>query len=155
MKIWNKTQDIKLDVKLDEKPGFYMWYEDEVDKDTKDALDEFVNWVFNNYNVTTPVYINCVNKDYVTYENDDNEQGYIFNWYTTKKVETIDNIDDCPDILLPVKIGEWEFEDILRSLVEAITLYFAWCLNELNDNFTVDEEEVQEIIDKYYALCEE
>lgn len=155
MRIWDKTNEIKIGAQFEEKIGFHVWYEDEVDLATKEAIDKFLNWVYNNYNVKTPVFVNCVNQDYVTYENDEAEQGYIFNWYTSELDSGVIKDSECPDILLPVKIGKWDLEDILGSLVEAITLYFAWCLNVLDDEFVVEDEEVQEIVDKYYALFEE
>lgn len=148
MSIWNKTNEIKLNLEIDVKPGFYMWYDENVNEEMKKKLDDFVNWVYNNYNVMTPVYINCVNEDYVTCENDETEQGYIFNWGDFDNYPNVRNEEICPVIELPVKEDEWSFEDILFSLMEAISCYFAWCLNEI-DTFTVDEEEINSILNKY------
>ncbi len=148
MSIWNKTNEIKLNLEIDVKPGFYMWYDENVNEEMKKKLDDFVNWVYNNYNVMTPVYINCVNENYVTCENDETEQGYIFNWGDFDNYPNVRNEEICPVIELPVKEDEWSFEDILFSLMEAISCYFAWCLNEI-DTFTVDEEEINSILNKY------
>lgn len=148
MSIWNKTNEIKLNLEIDVKPGFYMWYDENVNEEMKKRLDDFVNWVYNNYNVMTPVYINCVNEDYVTCENDETEQGYIFNWGDFDNYPNVRNEEICPVIELPVKEDKWSFEDILFSLMEAISCYFAWCLNKI-DTFTVDEEEINNILNKY------
>lgn len=149
MGIWNRTKEIKLNLEIDVKPGFYMWYDENVNDEMKNKLDDFVNWVYNNYNVSTPVYINCINENFVKCDDDDDvEQGYVFQWANFDDYPNLHNDETCPVIELPVKEEIWSFEDILFSLMEAISCYFAWCLNEI-DTFTIDEEEINTILDKY------
>jgi hypothetical protein len=52
-------------------------------------------------------------------------------------------------IELPVRTENWTMEEILASFMEAISCYFAWLTNQMEEGFEPDLEQVEEILQKY------
>ena len=56
-------------------------------------------------------------------------------------------------IELPVRTEHYRIEEILRSFIEAISHYFAWLTNQLDESFQPDEDEVEKILQAYLNSC--
>ena len=64
-------------------------------------------------------------------------------------IPCFENEDDIPVIELPVRLERYAIEEVLRSFIEAITMYFAWLTNQLDKNFEPDPKMVEEILNNY------
>ena len=75
--------------------------------------------------------------------------GYLFYWSDFDTCPIFENIDNIPEIRLPVRTEKSTMEEILTSFIEAITCYFAWICNEISENYVPNEKEVEEILQEY------
>ena len=58
-------------------------------------------------------------------------------------------------IELPVRTECWTMEEILASFIEAITCYFAWLTNQMQEGFRPDPDQVEEILQMYLQSKED
>ena len=65
-----------------------------------------------------------------------------------------ENQDDIPAIRLPVRTEHSTIEEIITSFIEAITDYYAWLCNELDEGYVADENDVEEILQTYLQYKE-
>ena len=75
-----------------------------------------------------------------------------FYWSDFDTYPIFENIDNIPEIRLPVRTEKSTMEEILTSLIEAITCYFAWICNEISESYIPNEEEVEEILQEYLKV---
>lgn len=144
MNIWDKSKNLKFTLPNDLVSCTYVQYpEGNEYVELKKELEKFINWVEANYSVHIPIIIDFVDKYYLV-ENG-KRCGYLFYYQEFENYPEFLNIEDLPYIVVPVKgyNEKWSLKDILGSLVEAFTDYFAWLADELNT-----EEDIQPIVDE-------
>lgn len=146
-KIWNQIKDINIVLSSNLKNEFTCKFDSKVPEEMKAKLLQFVGWVEKTYGLKTPVYVQFEQKNYVLTE-DRERVGYLFYWADFDNYPNFDEEEDIPVIVLPVKDEQWTYEEIIGSFVEALTDYYAWCLNIIED-YELDEEEVEEIAESY------
>lgn len=146
-KIWNQIKDINIVLSSNLKNEFTCKFDSKVPEEMKAKLLQFVGWVEKTYGLKTPVYVQFEQKNYVLTE-DRERVGYLFYWADFDNYPNFDDEEDIPVIVLPVKDEQWTYEEIIGSFVEALTDYYAWCLNIIED-YELDEEEVEEIAENY------
>ena len=146
-KIWNQIKDINIVLSSNLKNEFTCKFVSKVPEEMKAKLLQFVGWVEKTYGLKTPVYVQFEQKNYVLTE-DRERVGYLFYWADFDNYPNFDDEEDIPVIVLPVKDEQWTYEEIIGSFVEALTDYYAWCLNIIED-YELDEEEVEEIAESY------
>lgn len=146
-KIWNQIKDINIVLSSNLKNEFTCKFDSKVPEEMKAKLLQFVGWVEKTYGLKTPVYVQFEQKNYVLTE-DRERVGYLFYWTDFDNYPNFDDEEDIPVIVLPVKDEQWTYEEIIGSFVEALTDYYAWCLNIIED-YELDEEEVEEIAESY------
>lgn len=100
------------------------------------------------YSLKTPLNIEFFNKYYLI-DQTGKKVGYIFYWPDFKKYLSIYSEDELPHIELPVSKSKWSVDEILTSFIEALSMYFAWCLNIMHDNYEVDNSLVDSIFKEY------
>ena len=66
-----------------------------------------------------------------------------------KNYPNIYSEDEFPSIELPVSKNKWSVDKILTSFIEALSMYYAWCLNIMHDNYEVDNSLVDSILKEY------
>ena len=146
-KIWNQIKDINIVLSSNLKNEFTCKFDSKVPEEMKAKLLQFVGWVEKTYGLKTPVYVQFEQKNYVLTE-DRERVGYLFYWADFDNYPNFDDEEDIPVIVLPVKDEQWTYDEIIGSFVEALTDYYAWCLNIIED-YELDEEEVEEIAESY------
>ena len=146
-KIWNQIKDINIVLSSNLKNEFTCKFDSKVPEEMKAKLLQFVGWVEKTYGLKTPVYVQFEQKNYVLTE-DRERVGYLFYWADFDNYPNFDDEEDIPVIVLPVKDEQWTYEEIIGSFVEALTDYYAWCLNIIED-YELDEKEVEEIAESY------
>lgn len=75
--------------------------------------------------------------------------GYLFYWSDFSSYPEFQNVDNIPEIKLPVRTERSSMEEILVSFIEAITDYFAWICNMLDTGFLQNEKDVVEVFQEY------
>lgn len=146
-RIWNQIKDLNIVLSSNLKNEFTCKFDSKVPEEMKAKLLQFVGWVEKTYGLKTPVYVQFEQKNYVLTE-DRERVGYLFYWADFDNYPNFDDEEDIPVIVLPVKDEQWTYEEIIGSFVEALTDYYAWCLNIIED-YELDEEEVEEIAESY------
>ncbi len=146
--LWEQARDVKIQVSGDIVGGFDVGFDNEIPEETKDALMRFVYWVEDHYSLPVTLWVDFKYNHYLIDRNQ-KRVGYRFYWADFVTYPVFENYDDIPVIELPVRMEHYTIEEILCSFIEAITMYFAWLPNELNENFEPDQEMVEEILEKY------
>ena len=146
--LWEQARDVKIQVSGDIVGGFDVGFDDEIPEETKDALMRFVYWVEDHYSLPVTLWVDFKYNHYLVDRNQ-KRVGYRFYWADFVTYPVFENADDIPVIELPVRMEHYTIEEILCSFIEAITMYFAWLTNELNENFEPDQEMVEEILENY------
>lgn len=146
--VWEKSQNVFLKVADDIKPGFDIGFDDRIPESVKDEMRSFVGWVEENYKIPVTLYVDFEYNHYL-FTKDKKQVGFLFYWADFKNYPVFDNKEDIPAIRLPVRTERSSIDEILGSFIEAITYYYAWICDELNDEFEVDCGMVDEVLDKY------
>ena len=73
----------------------------------------------------------------------------MFYWSDFSSYSMFQNKADIPEIRLPVRTEYSTMDEILISFIEAITDYFAWICNVISEDYELDEEEKEEILQAY------
>ena len=81
---------------------------------------------------------------------DKKQKGYLFYWNGAFDHLDLKAPNNWPVIRLPIKETYWSYRSIIGSFIEAISNYYAWLLNCDMELFTPDEQEVNEILSKYF-----
>jgi hypothetical protein len=136
---------------LDKKFYFDIGFDDEIPEDTRDALIRFVYWVEDHYYMPVTLWVDFKYRHYLV-TRDKRRVGYKFYWVDFNTYPFFENTDDIPVIELPVRTEQSAIEDILRSFIQGITMYFAWMSNINVAAYTPDDDLVDEILQTY--LCQ-
>ena len=151
--IWEIAQTIKLKLSNDIKPCFDIGFDKNIPETICAKLRDFVMWAENNYSIPVTFWVDFEYKHYLK-RNDGKRVGYIFEWCDFDNYPVFDNMENIPTLRLPVRDEYYTFEEILTSFIEGITCYYAWLCNMINESFEPDENEVENILQKYLQSSE-
>lgn len=149
MNIWKQAKDIEIKVQSDIKGGFDIVIDKEISDELSQELVKFLGWVEENYKVQVMILIDFVNKYYVL-DNEKRRSGYLFYYEDFENYPEFTNVEHLPYIVIPCRgyKERWSFEEILCSLIEALTDYFTWLLNKPFNEEEI-EATVEEILQEY------
>ena len=148
MNLWQRAQNVAIQTSDDIVGGFDVGFDDAIPEAIKDALMDFAYWVEDHYELPVTLWVDFQYKHYLVDKNHA-RVGYKFYWADFKDYPVFDNWDDLPVIELPVRTEKSSMEEILHSFVEAISCYFAWLQNQMDENFVPDAAEVEQILQEY------
>ena len=146
--LWHKASQIKVLTAPHIVAGFDIGFDSKIPEETKDALMHFVYWVEDHFNLPVTLWVDFKYNHYLTGKNGQ-RVGYRFYWADFAAYPVFDNPDDIPVIELAVRTGHSTIEEILKSFVEAISLYYAWLTNSITHDSTPDKREVEDILEAY------
>ena len=146
--IWSKAQNVKLQVSEDILPEFDIGFDKRIPKDIEEELRTFVKWIENNYRIPITLWVDFEYNHYLI-SRDGRRVGYLFYWADFSTYPAFNKIDDIPQIRLPVRTEHSTIEEILSSFIEAITDYYAWICNEISEDYKINENDVEEILQAY------
>ena len=146
--IWYRAKQVSIQTSDDIKGGFDIGFDDEISEEIKTELKNFIFWVEKNFNLPITLWVDFEYKHYLKKSNG-KLVGYLFYWSDFDTCPIFENIDNIPEIRLPVRTEKSTMEEILTSFIEAITCYFAWICNEISENYVPNEKEVEEILQEY------
>ena len=146
--IWYKSKGISIQTVDDIKCGFDIGFDDEVPEETRNELRKFVSWVECNFNMPITLWVDFEYKHYLK-DRDGKKVGYLFYWSDFNTYPIFENQNDIPEIRLPVSTENSTIDEILASFIEAVTCYFAWLCNDINEGYIPAENVVEEILQEY------
>lgn len=146
--IWYRAKQVAIQKTDNIKSGFDVGFDDNILEETKVELRNFVSWVEKNFNMPITLWVDFEYKHYLKDRNG-NKVGFLFYWEDFDSHPVFENIDNIPEIRLPVRIEKSTIEEVLGSFIEAITCYFAWLCNEISEDYLPDENDVEEIFTEY------
>lgn len=146
--VWYRAKQVSIQMKNDIKGGFDIGFDDEISEEIKTELRKFVSWVEENFNLPITLWVDFEYKHYLK-DRSGERVGYLFYWSDFNNYPVFENIDDIPEIRLPVRTEYSTIEEILTSFIEATTCYFAWVCNEISENYIPNEKEVEDVLQKY------
>lgn len=148
--IWKKAQTVELKVSENILPEFDISFDKRIPSEVERELRSFVTWIENNYRIPITLWVDFEYNHYLISDSG-KRVGYLFYWTDFSSYPTFCNSEDIPQIRLPVRTEHSAVEEILTSFIEAITDYYAWLCNEIHEEYTADEDDVEEILQTY--LC--
>ena len=146
--VWLKAQTVKLQVCENILPEFDIGFDKRISKDVEKELRSFVKWVENNYRIPITLWVDFEYNHYLI-SREGKRVGYLFYWADFSSYPVFDNKENIPQIRLPVRTEHSTIEEILTSFIEAITDYYAWICNEIDEDYMINENEVEEILQEY------
>lgn len=146
--VWEKVRNIELQVSENILPEFNIGFDKRIPKDVEQEMRSFVNWVESKFPVPITLWVDFEYNHYLI-RRDGKRVGYLFYWADFSNYPVFDNKDDIPQIRLPVRTEHSSIEEILFSFIQAITYYYAWICNEISDEYEVNDEEVENILQMY------
>ena len=148
MHLWEQAKAVKIQTGPEIVGGFSLGFDSRVPEETKDVLIDFVYWVEDNYPIPVTLWVDFKYNHYLV-RRDKKRVGYKFYWVDFDTYPVFEKEEDIPVIELPVRTEVWTIEEILASFIEAISYYFAWLTNQMEEGFETDLEQVEEILQKY------
>lgn len=146
--LWETASNLPIQVSQDIVGGFDVGFDDGILSETKDALMHFIYWVEDHYSMPVTLWVDFKYKHYLI-DRTGKRVGFRFYWADFATYPVFENFDDLPVIELPVRMEHYSLKEILHSFIEAITMYYVWLHNEINDFVDVDENIIEEILDAY------
>lgn len=146
--LWNRAKNANLKVSAEISGGFDLGFDKIIPDDTKFILRDFVGWVEENFYIPVTLWVDFEYRHYLV-NRDKSRVGYQFYWSDFKSYPDFEDNNEIPTIRLPVRTENYTVEEILFSFIEAISCYFAWLLNIIDDTYTPDEKESEEILKLY------
>jgi len=150
MNIWDKAQTIQLQISESIQPGFNIGFDKRIPTETREELCRFIGWVESNYRIPIALWVDFEYKHYLV-SREGKRAGYLFYWADFAEYPVFGNPDDIPEVRLPVRTEHSTMEAILCSLIEAISDYYAWICNELQNGYHASESEIEEVLQKYVS----
>ena len=148
MNIWKEAKKVHLNITFECSYKFIVETNGDIDREVKQNILNFMDFIESEYSLKTPLNIELFDKDYLV-DRTGKKVGYIFYWPDFKKYPNIYSEDEFPSIELPVSKNKWSVDEILTSFIEALSMYYAWCLNIMHDNYEVDNSLVDAILKEY------
>lgn len=149
--VWERAQKVNLQVSDNIHPELNIGFDKKIPEEIEKELRSFVKWFESNYRIPVTLYVDFEYRHYLV-RRDGKRVGYLFYWSDFSSYPVFDKKEDIPMIRLPVRTEHSTFEEILLSFIEAISLYYAWICNEMHENFTVPENDSEEILKKYLKI---
>ena len=146
--LWLKAKKVKIEKTEEIKTGFNIGFDEKVPEEVKGELKKFVFWVEGNFNIPITLWVDFEYKHYLKKRNGE-RAGFLFYWSDFLIYPVFNNENEIPEIRLPVRTEKSTIDEILCSFIEAISCYFAWILNIINDDFSVNYEEVEDVLKAY------
>lgn len=129
--LWNRAKQVKIQTGPDIVGEFNIGFDDEVPEDVREELRSFVRWVERNFNIPVTLWVDFEYKHFLR-KRDGSQAGYLFYWADIDTYPVFDDIEDIPEIRLPVRLDRWTMDEVLFSFIQAISQYFKWILNEMD-----------------------
>ena len=148
--VWKKAQTVELKVSESILPEFDIGFDRRISKEVEQELRSFVTWVENNYRIPITLWVDFEYNHYLI-SSSGKRVGYLFYWVDFYSYPIFNNSENIPQIRLPVRTEHSTLEEIITSFIEAITDYYAWLCNEIYEEYTPNEDEVEEILQAYLA----
>lgn len=148
--LWNRAKEVRILTSPEIVGNFDIGFDDRISEETKDALIKFVYWVEDHFYLPVTLWVDFKYNHYLIDKNG-KRVGYRFYWADFKNYPEFYNADDIPVIELPVRMERSTIEEILSSFIEAITYYYLWLMNRINDNVKPDEKEIEEVLQAYLS----
>lgn len=146
--VWLKAQTVQLQVSEKILPEFDIGFDKRIPKNLEQELRSFVNWVESNYRIPITLWVDFEYNHYLI-SRDGKRVGYLFYWSDFSNYPIFNNAEEIPEIRLPVRTEHSTIEEILTSFIEAISNYYAWVCNEISENYEIDENEIEEVLQSY------
>lgn len=146
--VWLKAQTVQLQVSEKILPEFDIGFDKRIPKNLEQELRSFVNWVESNYRIPITLWVDFEYNHYLI-SRDGKRVGYLFYWSDFSNYPIFNNAEEIPEIRLPVRTEHSTIEEILTSFIEAISNYYAWVCNEISENYEMDENEIEEVLQSY------
>lgn len=151
--VWERAKSVFIQKNCDIGSGFNIGFDERIPDEIREELRTFVRWVEANYSIPVELWVDFEYKHYLLTRKG-KRVGYLFYWSDFPDYPVFSNADDAPIIKLPVRTEKSALKDILGSFIEAITDYFAWLCNEVNEDSRPDERYVDEILETYMNFRE-
>lgn len=146
--IWNKAKRVCIQTSEDIVGNFDICFKGQISKEIITELQNFVSWVEENFYLPVTLWVDFEYKHYLI-RRDRKKVGYLFYYADFTSYPAFNNKDDIPQIRLAVRTEYNTIEEILVSFIEAISCYFAWVCNIIDDEYIPNESEVEEILQEY------
>lgn len=154
MHLWEKAEEVKLQTGPEIVGGFSLGSDKRIPEETKQILIDFAYWVEDNYNIPITLWVDFKYNHYLVTRTK-KRVGYRFYWVDFDTYPVFEKEADIPVIELPVRTEHSTVEEILASFIEAISCYFAWITNQMEEGYQPDLEQVEEILQAYLQFQEE
>ena len=148
MNIWDKAQTVQIQISEKMHPEFHLGFDNRIPAETREELCRFINWVEGNYRIPIPLWVDFEYRHYLI-SRAGKRVGYLFYWADFTEYPVFTDPEELPQIRLPVRTEHSTMEEILFSLIEAISDYFAWICNELHEGSASSESDNEEILQRY------
>ena len=146
--LWESAKNLRIQTGADIVGGFDIGFDKAIPEQTRDALMDFVYWVEDQYALPVTLWVDFKYRHYLVDKNK-KHVGYKFYWADFATFPVFENFDDLPVIELPVRTELSTMDEILTSLIEAITHYFAWLSNLDLNTFEPDTALTESILRAY------
>lgn len=146
--LWMKAKNVRIKKSKEIKSGFDIGFDENIPEEIKTELRNFVSWVEENFNIPVTLWVDFEYKHYLKKRNGE-RVGFLFYWSDFSIYPVFNNKEDIPEIRLPVRTEKSTFDEILCSFIEAISCYFAWILNIMGENYSVNDEDIEEVLKEY------
>lgn len=146
--LWVRAAQFHIQTGEDIAGNFDIGFDERIPAEVRNELRHFVKWVEANFSLPVTLWVDFEYKHYLI-RRDKERVGYLFYWSDFTSYPVFDNREEIPMIRLPVRTEYSTLEEILTSFIEAITCYFAWLGNFIEDGYYPNEEDVEEILQIY------
>ncbi|MBQ7344746.1 MAG: hypothetical protein IJW45_01620 [Oscillospiraceae bacterium] len=146
--LWERAKNVVIRTGPEITGGFDIGFDDKIPAQVREEITSFVRWVEGNFSIPVTLWVDLEYKHYLI-SRDKRHVGYLFYWADHKDYPEFLDKEDIPEIRLPVRTERWTIEEILTSFIEAISMYFYWILNEIDQFDSPDEDEVEEVLRAY------
>lgn len=148
--IWIRAKQVNIKTIPTIIGEFDIGFDNKIPADTQNQLRAFVKWVEKNFNIPITLWVDFEHKHYLI-DRSGKRVGFLFYWSDFVAYPTFEDRKNIPLIRLPVRTEHSTMDEILTSFIEAITCYFAWIMNIIDDAYAPAEEDVEEILQAYLA----
>ncbi len=150
---WQKAQSAKLQIGKNILPEFNIGFDKRIPKETEEELRSFVHWMERNFSIPITLWVDFEYKHYLI-DRGGKRVGYLFHWADFSDYPTFDNPEDIPQIRLPVRTEHSTLEEILTSFIQAISCYYAWICNQMDEGYESNQNDTEEILRLYLSSKE-
>lgn len=147
--LWHRAAQAQIQVAASVAGGLDIGFDRRIPADIQSELRRFTAWAESEFTFPISLWVDFEYKHYLV-SRERKHVGYLFYWADWENYPVFTDPDSAPSIRLPVRTEKSGMEDILFSLVQAMTDYFAWLLNELDEAFFSSDQDVEAILQAYH-----